>query len=221
MDKQADRPVLVEFWDLCRPSSMRTLPYLKAWHTRYAAQGLRVISVHTSGYDAGRDDDVVRGAVTRLGIEHPVLSDPDGVLWADYGNRGWPARYLWNGKSRLDDYHYGEGAYGETERAIQALLGVEGEVVAPIRPEDDPEALIVTPSEDQDDAWSGPYEAGGVWGVFAGSGTITVNDTPLVIDWPGARLLLEHPQHTHATLKLDVGPGVECLGLHFTPGLAG
>ena len=33
---QRDRPLLVEFWDFCRPNSMRTLPYLKAWHERYA-----------------------------------------------------------------------------------------------------------------------------------------------------------------------------------------
>ena len=39
MDKQRGRPVLVEFWDFCRVNSLRTLPYLKAWHERYAATG--------------------------------------------------------------------------------------------------------------------------------------------------------------------------------------
>ena len=42
MDKQLGRPVLVEFWDFCRPNSLRTQPYVKAWHARYAAAGLRV-----------------------------------------------------------------------------------------------------------------------------------------------------------------------------------
>ena len=28
--------VLVEFWDFARVNSLRTLPYLKAWHERYA-----------------------------------------------------------------------------------------------------------------------------------------------------------------------------------------
>jgi hypothetical protein len=35
MDKQRGRPVLVEFWDFCRVNSLRTLPYLKAWHERW------------------------------------------------------------------------------------------------------------------------------------------------------------------------------------------
>ena len=30
--------MLVEFWDFCRPNSLRTLPYVKAWHERYAAR---------------------------------------------------------------------------------------------------------------------------------------------------------------------------------------
>ena len=220
MDQQAGRPVLVEFWDLCRPSSIRTLPYLKAWHERYADAGLRVISAHSPGPGPGEDEDVVRAAVARLGIEHPVLLDTGHALWRDYGNRGWPARYLWNGRSRLAEYHYGEGAYAETERAIRELLGLDEDVMAPLRPEDDPDALLAVPTEDREGAWSGPYEAGGVWGVFAGAGTITVNGDPVSIDWPGARPLVEHPLHTHATLTLEVGPGVECLGLHFTPGLA-
>ena len=39
MDKQRGRPVLIEFFDFCRVNSLRTLPYVKAWHERYAAAG--------------------------------------------------------------------------------------------------------------------------------------------------------------------------------------
>ena len=59
MDQQHGRPVLVEFWDFCRPNSIRTLPYLKAWHERYAGEGLRVIGVHASGFGASADPDAV------------------------------------------------------------------------------------------------------------------------------------------------------------------
>src|SRR5512139_1344141 len=49
MDQQRGRPVLVEFWDFCRVQSLRTLPYLQAWHERYGADGLRVVLVHSPG----------------------------------------------------------------------------------------------------------------------------------------------------------------------------
>jgi thiol-disulfide isomerase/thioredoxin len=223
MDRQRDRPVLVEFWDFCRVSSLRTLPYLKAWHERYASEGLRVVSVHSPGFEPSRDGDEVRAAVERLGIEHPVLIDPQLRLWTAYDNEGWPARYLWAPAERghvLREFHYGEGAYAETELAIQELLGVSREVVAPLRPEDDPAARVVVPTRDRAGAWSGPYAAGGVWAVLSGRGEVRANGRTIAVEHAGAFPLIEHPRHTTGVLDLDVGPGVACHAVCFTPGVA-
>src|SRR6476620_10243415 len=74
MDKQMGRnAVLIEFWDFARINSLRTLPYLKAWHERYAALGLRVVGVHSPGYSFGRDRDTVARAVELLEIPFPVV----------------------------------------------------------------------------------------------------------------------------------------------------
>jgi thiol-disulfide isomerase/thioredoxin len=220
MDKQRGRPVLVEFWDFCRPSSLRTLPYLKAWHERYAPDGLRVITVHSPGFPPGEDADAARAAVARLAIEHPVCIDLGFELWRSYDNEGWPARYLWDGDGHLAEYHVGEGAYEDTERAIQELLGVEGEPIGPLHPEDDPDARIVVPTPDQPGAYSGPYGAGAVWAVLGGAGELHVNGERLAVDAPGAHLLLSHPRHVDAVLDLTVGDGVTCYATCFTPGLA-
>src|SRR3712207_6488136 len=225
MDQQRGKPVLVEFWDFCRVSSLRTLPYLKAWHERYASEGLRVVSVHSPGFAASRDDDAVRAAVARLGIEHPVLVDRELRLWTAYDNEGWPARYLWrpgpHGRGHvLDEFHLGEGGYAETERAIQAILGVERDVVEPVRPEDDPHSQIVIPTPDQAGPWSGPYEAGGVWAVLSGDGVVRANGREIAVGHPGAYPLVEHDRHTTGVLDLEVGDGVECHAVSFTPGVA-
>ena len=220
MDKQRGRPVLVEFWDFCRPSSLRTLPYAKAWHERYADDGLRVVTVHSPGFPPGEDEDAARAAVARLAIEHPVCIDLRFELWRSYDNEGWPARYLWDGDGHLAEYHVGEGGYTETELAIQQLLGVEREPVAPIHPEDDPEARIVVPTPEQPGAYSGPYGAGGVWAVLGGTGELEVNGERLAIEGPGARELLSHPRHVDAVLDLRVGEGLTCYATCFTPGLA-
>ena len=96
MDQQRGKPVLVEFWDFCRVNSLRTLPYLKAWHERYAEAGLRIVGVHTGGFLPAREEDNVRRAVERLEIEWPVVIDSELEIWDIYGNEGWPARYLWD-----------------------------------------------------------------------------------------------------------------------------
>jgi hypothetical protein len=220
MDQQRGRPVLIEFWDFCRVNSLRTLPYVKAWHERYAPAGLRVIGVHTGGFPPARDDAAVRAAVARLGIEHPVVLDTELAVWDLYGNAGWPARYLWDGDGALFSMHYGEGLYEETEREIQELLGVEREPLAPVRPEDEPGLLLPAQTEDQPGAYSGPYEAGGAWGVFEGEGKVRVDGRVMRIDHPGAYRLVEHPHHTRGVLAVEVGPGVTCHGTCFTPGVA-
>ncbi len=223
---QRERPLLVEFWDFCRVNSLRTLPYVKAWHERYAADGLRVVGVHCPGYEPSREEGAVRAAVARLGIEHPVLIDSELELWGEYENEGWPARYLFDGGARLFEYHYGEGAYEETELAIQELLGVEREPLAPLRPEDEPGAALAAPTPEQPGAYSGAYEAGGVWAVLDGAGAVRARDREsgaearVTVDAPGAYPLIEHARHTAGTLELELDGDVRCVATCFTPGVA-
>jgi thiol-disulfide isomerase/thioredoxin len=223
---QQGRPMLVEFWDFCRPSSLRTLPYMQAWHERYDADGLRVIGVHCPGFAASHDEQAVRDAVARLGIAYPVLIDSELEVWQDYENMGWPARYLFDGRARLFEYHYGEGAYAQTELAIQKLLGAQREPLEPLRAEDAPDAALAPQTQDQDGAYSGRYEAGAVWAVLDGAGTVKVNGGEaagggeIAVTHPGAYLLLEHDRHTAGVLELEIGPGVTCLATCFTPGIA-
>jgi hypothetical protein len=219
MADQQGHPVLIEFWDFCRPNSIRTLPYLKAWHERYAPLGLRVIGVHSAGFEVSDDADAVAAAVARLGITYPVVVDVEHQIWLEYENLGWPARYLWTPELRLFEFHFGEGAYAETELAIQELLGVEREPLAPVRPTDAPELLLPAQSEDVPGPYCGPYEAGGVWGVFEGRGVAVVNGTEVIVEHPGAHELLSHEHHTAGTLEMSLGDGLRCLAVCFTPGL--
>jgi len=218
--------VLIEFWDFCRPNSLHTLPYVKAWHERYRQAGLIVVGAHAPGFRASAGEDSARAAIERLEIVHPVLLDTNFALWQEYENAGWPARYLWNADGLLADYCYGEGGYVETELAIQHLLGVEREPLAPLRPEDAAGAQLVVPSEDRlEPPLSGPYEAGGVWAVLeprAGRerGTIMVNGNERDVAQPGALLLIEHDHHARGELALELSDDVRCDGVCFTPGLA-
>jgi hypothetical protein len=140
--------VLVEFWDFARVNSLRTLPYLDAWHDRYGGTGLQLIGVHSPGYSFGRDRNAVERAVERLGVRYPVLLDPELQLWRLYGNKGWPGRYLFDRFGVLRLMHYGEGEYRDTELAIQECLReIDPELrlpdaFDPIRTEDVPGVLL-------------------------------------------------------------------------------
>jgi thiol-disulfide isomerase/thioredoxin len=137
-------PVLVEFWDFARVNSLRTLPYFEEWSRRYAGSGATVLGVHSPGYSFGKDEATVREAVKRLGIQHPIMLDPQFKLWQTYENRGWPARYLWGRNGYLKYFHYGEGDYDECELSLQEVLREIDpevdlpEIMSPLRPEDAP-----------------------------------------------------------------------------------
>ncbi|MDQ6744810.1 MAG: redoxin domain-containing protein [Actinomycetota bacterium] len=220
MDQQLGRPVLIEFWDFCRANSLRTLPYLKAWHERYEPEGLRVIGVHASGFQPSADPEAVRAAAARLEIPFPIVVDTEYEIWQRYGNLGWPGRYLFNQQGMLFEYHYGEGAYEETELAIQELLGIQRPPLAPLRGEDMPGAELVPQSEDVPGLYCGPYEAGAVWAVLDGHGTVSANGRELQVPGPGCYCLISHPLSTAGVLELALGDGVRCDAVCFTPGLA-
>jgi len=162
----------------------------------------------------------VRDAVARLGIEHPVCIDSDGLVWSLYDNEGWPARYLFNQSGRLHEFHFGEGAYAETEVAIQELLGVDREPLGALRPEDEPSARIVVPTAGVAGPYSGPYVAGTVWAILDGRGEVRANGRTIAVEHAGAYELVAHAVSTEGVLELEISAGVECLGVCFSPGLA-
>src|SRR4051794_23248482 len=122
--------VLVDFWTYTCINWLRTLAYVRAWHERYAAAGLVVIGVHTPEFPFERDERNVRRAVAAMDVAYPVALDPDYAVWEAFANHYWPAAYLADGEGKIRHHHFGEGGYEEQERAIQQLLGVDGELVA-------------------------------------------------------------------------------------------
>jgi hypothetical protein len=216
----AGQPVLLEFWDFCRANSMRTLPYMAAWHERYAPYGLQVIGIHAAGYELSGDPAAVERAVSRLQIPYPVVVDTGLEIWERYGTLGWPARYLCDQRGMVFEHHLGEGEYAGTERSIQELLDLDEPVLDPLRPEDAPGAQLEPQSQDREGPYSGPYTAGGVWAVLEGSGGLTVNGRPLSVPDTGCYELISHPRSMTGELILDVGPGLRCHAVCFTPGLA-
>jgi thiol-disulfide isomerase/thioredoxin len=139
--------VLVEFWESTCVNCLRTLPYLKAWHERYADRGLVVVGVHTPEFDFTAEPEVVAAAVKAEGIRYPVLLDADKATWQLFANHYWPSRYLIDARGYLRYEHFGEGAYGTTEEHIQRLLRDAGDtapmppLLAPVRGEDRPGAV--------------------------------------------------------------------------------
>ncbi len=114
--------VLLEMWTFGCVNCRNTLPAVKGWHARYATEGLVVIGNHYPEFEYEADLANLRQAVVDLGITYPVLQDNTGDNFFAYRSRYWPTLYLIDKQGRLRYTHIGEGAYTETEQAIQTLL---------------------------------------------------------------------------------------------------
>jgi thiol-disulfide isomerase/thioredoxin len=114
--------VLVQFWTYTCINWLRTLPYVRAWVEKYEGQGLVVIGAHTPEFPVEHDRQNVRRAATHLMVDYPIAIDNDYEIWNGFGNQYWPALYLVDAQGQIRYHHFGEGAYDETERALQLAL---------------------------------------------------------------------------------------------------
>ncbi len=120
--------VLVNFWTYTCINSLRPLPYLKSWAAKYKDAGLIVIGVHTPEFSFEKQTSNVENAVRDLKVAYPVAIDSKYAIWQAFNNEYWPAQYFIDGKGQIRTHHFGEGAYGKSERLLQDLLQDNGAV---------------------------------------------------------------------------------------------
>jgi thiol-disulfide isomerase/thioredoxin len=153
--------VLIDFWTYTCVNCIRTFPYLKQWHSRYADDGLVIVGVHTPEFEFEKDYDNVLQAVQDHGITWPVAQDNNYVAWNNYHNRYWPAKYLIDQDGVVRYTHFGEGAYAEIEETIRKLLEEAGADLA-----DD--ALTLPSDQKVDPAFLGNQDAKVTPELYAG-----------------------------------------------------
>jgi hypothetical protein len=173
-----------------------------------------------------------------------VAADLDYAIWHDYGCEGWPSLFLWRRGGALRWFHFGEGEYEATERAIQEELratnGADSlpEPMTPLRASDAPGALVIAPTEELlpggslGEPWSPSaaapvlevdYAAGGAYATVDGKGELGVaidgEERSIALETSGLYELAEHPHHSEHRLRVEPGPGVRVWSVSFAPGV--
>ena len=155
MQELRGQVVLIDFWTYTCVNCIRTLPYLKEWHAKYAGKGLTIVGVHTPEFEFEKvTENVVRSA-EEYGLGWPIAQDNDFKTWRDYANRYWPAKYLVDQHGAIRYRHFGEGRYLQTEEWIRDLLEEAGvdlsdvEIGANERPARDDRSRVSDPATKQ------------------------------------------------------------------------
>ena len=144
LEELKGRMVLLDFWTLGCINCQHIVPDLKRLEAEFG-DSLVVIGVHSGKYATEHDDESIREASKRLGLEHPVVNDPDFAVWQTFGASAWPTLVLIDPAGNLVGGHAGEGVY-ELFQPILASLQTEFEASGVLKPAPLPHSLDSAPA---------------------------------------------------------------------------
>ena len=148
--------VLIDFWTYTCINCIRTLPYVRVWHEKYADHGLVILGVHTPEFKFEEVYDNVVEAAGKFTLEYPIVQDNDFGTWRAFNNRYWPAKYLIDHNGKIRYSHFGEGKYEETELKIREILTEAGYDVSDITTDTDPGPPVASAAMEATSASEGP-----------------------------------------------------------------
>jgi cytochrome c biogenesis protein CcdA/thiol-disulfide isomerase/thioredoxin len=114
--------VLVDFWTYSCINCIRTLPHIQGYFEKFKDTPFVLIGIHSPEFAFEKLEKNVADAITRHGLTYPTAQDNNFETWRAFANRYWPAKYLIDADGYIRYTHFGEGAYEETDEAIQSLL---------------------------------------------------------------------------------------------------
>ena len=113
--------VILDFWTYCCSNCMHILPELKKLERAYP-NNVVVIGVHSGKFAAEHNATNIREAVLRHDIEHPVVNDPNHLIWRRYDVRMWPTLCIIDPSGRLIARHEGEIRFPVLDRFLRGRL---------------------------------------------------------------------------------------------------
>jgi sugar lactone lactonase YvrE/thiol-disulfide isomerase/thioredoxin len=116
------RVVLLDFWTSGCVNCLHALPVYRALEERLRGQPFQVVGIHSGKFEAEKEVSAVAEAMARHGIDHPVGTDSDLVVWDQYAIHGWPTAVLVDARGYAVAWFRGEPELGTLTAWVQAAL---------------------------------------------------------------------------------------------------
>jgi len=114
--------VVIDFWAFdCEPC-IQAMPHVVGLYDKYSKDGLVIIGVHTPRADYEKSIEGLREAVTRMGIQYPVVVDDKQKMFRDYLCDLWPSQFVVDRDGIVRYSHGGVGRYEEMDKIVRELL---------------------------------------------------------------------------------------------------
>lgn len=128
LSSRLGKVTVIEFWTFACINCRHNLPAYDRLYKKFAPKEVTVIGIHTPETEIERNPNNVARRVKELGIEYPILLDPQAANWTRWQQQYWPTVYLIDKRGRIRFRWEGElnyrNAAGEEKlaRKIEELL---------------------------------------------------------------------------------------------------
>ncbi len=112
--------VLLDFWTLGCINCQHVIPEIKRLEDSFPKE-LVVVGIHSAKFQSEKQDQRIKDAIVKFGIDHPVLNDADYQVWNAYGVESWPTLVLITPDGKIAKKTEGEDAYETLRSSIRQL----------------------------------------------------------------------------------------------------
>ena len=121
LEQLRGKVILLDFWTSGCINCQQIVPDLDRLEEEFG-HALLVIGVHSGKYDREQEDASVKQSTVRYGLTHPVVNDPDFIIWSLYDANAWPTLVLVDPNGRIVGRRAGEGVYDAFQPTIDDLI---------------------------------------------------------------------------------------------------
>ena len=114
--------VVLDFWTYGCVNCLHVIPELRRIEREYADRPVVVIGVHSGKFEAERDPQRIREAMSRYQVEHPVVVDSEFAIWKSYHVRAWPTLVIIDANGKVVGAMPGEPRAGFVGKVVDSLL---------------------------------------------------------------------------------------------------
>lgn len=144
-----DRVVVLHFFTYACINCLHTLPVLAAAEQELAGEPVAIVGVHSPKFPTEADPALVREALRRHGVTHPVVVDAGHRTWDAYAVKSWPTLVIVAPGGTIAATTTGEPERDALVTAVRSVLeahpGLPTPVPLPLRPEPAPQGVLAYP----------------------------------------------------------------------------
>ena len=122
LSKLSGNIVILDFWTYCCINCIHMTHVLAEIEKKYKDYPVVIIGVHSAKFENENNSKNISEAISRYGIQHPVVSDKEMRAWALFGVNAWPTMVIIGPAGRIEYKIAGELSFEQLDQLLSGII---------------------------------------------------------------------------------------------------